>query len=154
MPERRALGLASRGLRLAAAMVDGVLSLFVSLPLVFYTGYLEKALAGTVDYVTGYAISLVGLAMFAAMHGYLLVKHGQTIGKRWVGTRIVNVSDGRVPTIRALLVRYATMKLVAYIPLVGGLFALVNILFIFRRDRRCLHDLAAGTKVVIMPFSR
>jgi uncharacterized RDD family membrane protein YckC len=154
VPERPAFGLASRGLRLTAAIVDGVLSLLVTLPLVFYTGYLEKALAGTVDYTTGYAISLFGLAMFAAIHGYLLVKHGQTMGKRWVGTRIVNVGDGRVPSIGALLARYATMKLVAFVPLVGGIFALINIMFIFRRDRRCLHDLVAGTKVVVMPFYR
>ena len=26
--------------------------------------------------------------------------------------------------------------------------ALVNVLFVFRRDRRCLHDVMAGTRVV------
>jgi uncharacterized RDD family membrane protein YckC len=144
-----AVGLASRGLRLTAAIVDGVLALLVSLPLVLYTGYVEKAMAGTVDYTTGYAIQLFGIVMFAAMHGYLLIKHGQTIGKRWVGTRIVNVADGRVPRLGALVARYATMQLMGLVPIVGGLLSTINVLFIFRRDRRCLHDLAAGTMVII-----
>jgi uncharacterized RDD family membrane protein YckC len=30
----------------------------------------------------------------------------------------------------------------------GGLLAVVDVLFVFRRDRRCLHDLVAGTRVV------
>jgi uncharacterized RDD family membrane protein YckC len=34
------------------------------------------------------------------------------------------------------------------IPLLGGLFSLVNVCFIFRDDRRCIHDLIADTIVV------
>ena len=30
----------------------------------------------------------------------------------------------------------------------GGLFSIVDICFIFRDDRRCIHDLIAGTQVV------
>jgi hypothetical protein len=71
-----------------------------------------------------------------------------------VGTRIVNVADGRVPKVSALVARYATMRLAALalsalVPSAGGLFSLINVLFIFRSDRRCVHDLVAGTKVVI-----
>ena len=38
--------------------------------------------------------------------------------------------------------------LIGAIPLVGTVFSLVNICFIFREDRRCIHDLMAGTHVV------
>jgi uncharacterized RDD family membrane protein YckC len=31
---------------------------------------------------------------------------------------------------------------------IGWIFALVDALFIFREDRRCLHDFIAGTRVV------
>ena len=83
------------------------------------------------------------------MNGYLLAKRGQTIGKVIVGTRIVDVADGRVPKlVRSLGVRYGTIWLVSLIPFVGGLLSLLDALVIFRRDRRCLHDLSAGTKVV------
>ncbi|MBD3392455.1 MAG: hypothetical protein GF418_10265 [Chitinivibrionales bacterium] len=34
------------------------------------------------------------------------------------------------------------------IPILGSLFALINVLFVFREDHRCIHDLIAGTKVV------
>jgi len=38
--------------------------------------------------------------------------------------------------------------LVSQVPQVGGLIGLVDILFIFGKERRCLHDLLAGTRVV------
>jgi len=34
------------------------------------------------------------------------------------------------------------------VPMIGNVFTIVNYCFIFRADRRCLHDLIAGTKVV------
>jgi uncharacterized RDD family membrane protein YckC len=37
---------------------------------------------------------------------------------------------------------------VALIPVIGGFLPLVDVLFIFRHDRRCIHDLLAGTNVV------
>ena len=40
------------------------------------------------------------------------------------------------------------MQVVSMIPLVGVLLVWVDILMIFRRDRRCAHDLVAGTRVV------
>ena len=49
---------------------------------------------------------------------------------------------------RIVLLRMVPMSIVAYIPFVGGLLNLVDILFIFGRDRRCIHDLIADTIVV------
>jgi hypothetical protein len=34
------------------------------------------------------------------------------------------------------------------VPILGAIFWITDSLFIFRADRRCLHDLMAGTKVV------
>jgi hypothetical protein len=38
--------------------------------------------------------------------------------------------------------------LLPLVPFLGGLVALVDVLFIFGPSKRCLHDLVAGTKVV------
>jgi uncharacterized RDD family membrane protein YckC len=50
-----------------------------------------------------------------------------------------------VPT---LLIRYGVYFAGNFIPVIGPLFGLVNVLFIFGEERRCLHDLAANTIVV------
>ena len=44
--------------------------------------------------------------------------------------------------------RYFPLAVIAQIPFAGGIFSLIDCLFIFREDRRCIHDLIAGTKVV------
>ena len=38
--------------------------------------------------------------------------------------------------------------IITAVPFVGPLVGLIGILFIFRDDRRCLHDHLAGTRVV------
>jgi uncharacterized RDD family membrane protein YckC len=40
------------------------------------------------------------------------------------------------------------MQGVGVLPFVGPLLSIVNVLLIFRDDRRCGHDLIAGTRVV------
>ena len=141
--------LASRSQRFVGAFLDTIIESIVTLPFALYTNYWQDVIAGTVGYATAYGLSAVGFAVFVAMNGYLLAKRGQTIGKVIVGTRIVDVADGRVPKlVRSLGVRYGTIWLVSLIPFVGGLLSLLDALVIFRRDRRCLHDLIAGTKVV------
>lgn len=56
----------------------------------------------------------------------------------------------QVPKLVTLLgLRYGVVGLVSLIPGVGGLFSIVDILLIFRADRRCAHDHIAGTKVVV-----
>jgi uncharacterized RDD family membrane protein YckC len=94
------------------------------------------------------AAGVLGFVGFLLIHGYLLKKHGQTVGKYLWGIRIADL-NGNVPDIaKMLLLRYLPISLAALIPLTGGLLPLVDVLFIFRGDRRCIHDLLAGTKVV------
>ncbi len=45
--------------------------------------------------------------------------------------------------------RYLPTQVIVAIPVVGALYALVDALFIFGAEQRCLHDLIAGTKVVL-----
>jgi uncharacterized RDD family membrane protein YckC len=45
--------------------------------------------------------------------------------------------------------RWLVPYLMTLIPFAGLVLALLDVLFIFRDDQRCLHDLLADTKVVV-----
>jgi uncharacterized RDD family membrane protein YckC len=142
--------LASRKLRLLGVLVDGVANAVVLGPLLFFSGLLQAMMTGDVSPRVVGLVSLGGVAVFLALNGYLLATAGQTIGKRLVGTRIVNVSDDRIPKFLTLVGgRYGVTWLVSVIPVVGNLYGIADALFVFRGDRRCLHDLIAGTKVIM-----
>ncbi len=142
--------LAPLKLRLIGAIVDGIVSIALTVPMALYTGYFRAVFTGDLSFWLIFVITGSSFALFAAANGYLLATSAQTIGKRVVGTRIVNVADDGKPTLKKLLgVRYGAMWLVSVIPIAGDLFGLVDTLFIFRGDRRCVHDHLAGTKVVI-----
>ena len=94
-------------------------------------------------------LGLMGMVMFFVLHGYLLFTRGQTIGKRVVGIRIARYADGGLPPFWPLIAkRYAPIWVVGQIPVIGPYLTLIDALFIFRSDKRCLHDLLAGTLVV------
>ncbi len=57
-------------------------------------------------------------------------------------------SNGAATAVKLLGLRYVLVLLVRAIPIIGDLLGLADALFIFRSDRRCAHDLIAGTKVV------
>jgi uncharacterized RDD family membrane protein YckC len=82
------------------------------------------------------------------LHGYYLKVGGQTIGKKIVGIRIADLNNNIPGFAKVLGLRYLPIQAAALIPIVGFLYPLVDVLFIFFPDRRCLHDLIAGTKVV------
>ena len=89
------------------------------------------------------------LIIFMVINSYLLVTKGQTLGKWMLGIRIVDAaSNGAATALNLLGLRYVLVMLVQAIPMIGQLLGLIDALFIFRGDRRCVHDLIAGTKVV------
>jgi len=90
----------------------------------------------------------VSFILFVLIQGYPLLRTGQTWGKKLVGIRIVDL-DGDVPALAPLLVkRYLVGTLLGQVPVLGALYGLTDALFVFRQDRRCIHDLIAGTQVV------
>lgn len=91
---------------------------------------------------------LVGFVVFCALNAYLLATQGQTIGKRLLGLRIVRPDGERASLVRLLGARYGVGYLLNLIPLVGGLYGLIDALLIFRSSCRCLHDNIADTIVV------
>ncbi len=146
--------LASRLARLGASLLDSVIVLLplmlIALPA--YQGYVARAQgAPAPDPALGsIAMGIMGLAFiaFGIVQLVLLYRHGQTVGKKIVGIRIVRPDGGRASFPRLLFLRYLVPGLIGAIPLLGPLFSLVNVLFIFGEERRCLHDRIADTIVV------
>jgi uncharacterized RDD family membrane protein YckC len=146
--------LASRGTRLGDAIIDGVLSLIVTLPFMIATGYFAKVAVGETPIGQMILLQILAFGVYLAMHGYLLSKYGQSIGKKLVGIKIVDYeTDALLPLSRIASKRLAPVWVATLVPIIGNILVLVDSLCIFRNDRRCIHDLIAGTKVVYAPKS-
>jgi uncharacterized RDD family membrane protein YckC len=119
-----------------------------------FLGALADAVILGVPYVIGSLemipdpVRLLGVVASLGLLVYQIVivtKHGQTIGKKLVGTRIVrkDTLDNGGFVINVLW-RGLLNGLLSIIPL----YFLADCLFIYRDDRRCIHDILAGTIVV------
>ncbi|MDA3800401.1 MAG: RDD family protein [Kiritimatiellae bacterium] len=141
--------LASRWMRLGGALFDSLIIIAVMIPILIFIGYGKdfQNLTPMTMKQTTYAI-VAGWIIFLLLNGYLLATYGQTIGKRIVRTRIANLYGEVPPLSRIIFLRYLPFGLLGQIPLYGSIIQLVNVLFIFRKDRRCLHDHLARTMVV------
>lgn len=128
------LALATRAQRLKAAIIDVALFLVPNLMMQRPGGNLF--------------FGLLGFALFVALVVYqvrLLLRSGQTIGKRALGIRIVCVrTEDRPGFVRIVLLRSFVNSLLFRIPL----YWIADCLLIFRPDQRCIHDWLARTKVV------
>lgn len=141
--------LASPWKRLGAALIDVVVAMVGLMPIMSLTGVLSQSFNGQ-PMTLGQQIALFvgGWVVFLSLNGYLLYHKGQTIGKAVTKMRIVD-QHGNVPSFGTLIgLRYFVPGLVAQIPLVGGLLSIVDVLFIFGQEHRCLHDQLAGTWVI------
>ncbi len=145
--------LAGRGERLGASLIDGVISLATFLPLAALTGYFGKVMdaarggeAMPILAMAGYVA--LAFVMFVVVQCYPLAKTGQTWGKKLLSIRIVDLHGEQPPLWRLIVLRYLPTQLMSLVPIVGNFYVLVDAVFIFRQDKRCLHDLIAGTQVV------
>ena len=142
--------LATRIDRFFAALVDGfilILILIVPQFLIFGLDGLARMQSEN-EFTYALATGAVSQIVFLLLNGRLLFKYGQTIGKRYLEIKIVDLNNN-LPTAGSVYGRrYLLMGLFYLIPGLGGIFGLVDPLFIFREDRRCIHDLIAGTKVI------
>lgn len=141
--------LAGRGQRLAAAMIDGVISLVFVVPLMFLIGTFDYTAQGQEPpfQLTLYA-TIFAFVVFAAVHFVLLKKYGQTVGKWLLKIRIADMNGGKPDVATILFKRYLPVSAVGLIPVAGQFLPLVDVAFIFRKDRRCVHDHIAGTQVL------
>jgi len=122
--------LAGRGTRLLAAIVDSACAIVIYLASIMFNSP---------------AILFLGLAGYAVYQIYLLSTLGQTIGKKTMNIRIVKFDTGENGGFATNVgMRGIVNGILGFIPF----YSLVDVLFIFRDDHRCIHDLIAGTKVV------
>ena len=149
---RRARGvdfrlLASRWSRLGAALLDSV----IAIALAFLGAFVGIAARGGEfepdrDPVIMLYVYVPPVLFFIYPQAYFLARDGQTVGKKAAGIRIVDRRDGSNPGFaRTVLMR---SFLPAIINAFCSLFSLIDALFIFREDKRCLHDLMAETIVL------
>ncbi len=125
-------------LRLWAKIIDRFI---VPLPLIliWIIGDMAGALTNSVVII----IFICGVIVFG-LQTYLLATSGQTLGKKVSGIQIVPLKPGRDPFVTNVLIRSWFNFILCLIP---G-YSIIDSCFIFGSDRRCLHDLFAGTKVV------
>ena len=141
--------LAGLGARLGGAIIDFIVSMVVILPVVFMVGFWDAMTTGGDSTMILVWSFLIGFGGYILVHGYFLATRGQTIGKIAMQTRIVSIEDNKIlPFGKVVGLRYLPVSVISQIPLIGAVFGLINVLFIFREDRRCIHDLIAGTKVI------
>jgi uncharacterized RDD family membrane protein YckC len=93
-------------------------------------------------------LAISPFVIFFLLHGFLLQQFGQTLGKRIVGIAIVTLDNQRPAFVQLLVQRYLSQWVVGMVPVIGVFLRLVDILAIFRPDRRCIHDHLAKTKVI------
>jgi uncharacterized RDD family membrane protein YckC len=109
--------------------------------------------SGVLDLTTTLVWFIVGEVIFLAVQGWLLFNRQQTIGKWLLGMKIVGMEQNAVPVGKLYGLRYLLFHVLAQVPGVN-LIMLIDPLMIFRGDRRCLHDLLAGTQVIQAPANR
>ncbi len=140
--------LASLGQRLAGAFIDGFLQLATAVPILSQT--VLAGITSPAEITTAIIIqaNLIHLTVYLGLHGYLLHKNGQTVGKLLAGSKIRFV-DGRKPSLLHILVmRTFVPGLLGMVPRVGLWLVTAGTALILRPDRRALHDHIAGTVVV------
>lgn len=144
--------LPSRWLRLGAAIIDGMILLAVSIPLTLAVtvGLLQFDLDAPTS-VIKLAFKVLDVAvtlfLYTVIHGVPLRKNGQTWGKKICGIKIVSTNGAPVELSRLIGIRYFPLLVLAEIPVLNWI-CVIDILFIFTADKRCLHDLWADTIVV------
>ncbi len=111
----------------------------------------QQALGHAFLHFLGAAL-LLSLLYCLVTFGYDWIQHaiwGQTIGKRALGTIVVTADGHSKIGSGPACGRAAVFALIPLIPLLGGMFALVNELWLtWDRRTQCLHDKAAHTVVV------
>jgi len=135
---------AGRGMRLAGAILDRLIYLVGIAPGVIIMVTVPE---GNPDTVMAAAMLLMfgGMGIVAIINWVMITHSGQSIAKRLLGMRIVKVDDGALPGfVRGVILRSWVPVLINQF---CSLFGLLDALWIFGQERRCIHDYIAMTTV-------
>jgi len=103
---------------------------------------------GTLSF-TGIALMVSAMLVLLLVQLYLAATRSQSIGKFLVKTQMLD-SETRQPAgfFKTVIMRIFICGLIRLIPIFGWVYLVVDFCFLFRSDRRCVHDMIAGTVVV------
>jgi len=151
-PADQNLELASRWARLGASILDGLIMMVIALPVILLIMFfnVNSEEFASEEWLTQIDVTtnslqfkvisvLIGFVAYLAINGYFLIKSGQTLGKKIIQIQVVDyhtnllLSPGRI-----IGLRYVLTQVFSNIPIVGGFFAIINILFIFGNEKRCV----------------
>lgn len=93
---------------------------------------------------------LIGISLIFDLLIPLLSKEGQTIGKHLLGLAVLN-KDGYKCKKTKFVLRYAIyigVEIILGFITMGGVIMISYTMFMFVKNRRCLHDLLVGTIVI------
>ena len=141
--------LAGRGRRLVATMIDMVLVPALTALLIMITGVMEHAEAYR-NSMWVLNVFLLAVLSYLILNGYWLFTRGQTVGKRLMKVAIVASTTGERAAFWKLVCLHAPFFPLLFVSIIPtlALLPIVDQAFVFRKNRRCVHDLAAGTSVV------
>lgn len=163
--------LAHQGMRLLSRFIDWIFEMILSLPgmIMLWPQLTELGRSVMQGHEPDFSQLDTGKLMSAALvfsagwlaalvtQVLLLSLRGQSLGKLITGLRIERIDGTRAGFVNAWLLREAVITVgsmaLSLLPFIGPIFLrpvyyLVDWCMIFRADRRCLHDLIAGTRVV------
>jgi uncharacterized RDD family membrane protein YckC len=141
--------LAGRWVRFGASIVDGIVIVLVMVPVMYLMGIFSYFTSNTEPPMTlMLMVAVIAFVVFVAINYVPLSKNGQTVGKKVANIRITDLQGNKADVGTIILKRYLPVQIAGQVPIIGGLVSLIDVLFIFRKDRRCLHDLIAGTQVM------
>jgi uncharacterized RDD family membrane protein YckC len=138
---------AGRGIRLGAALLDGL----IAVGLVYVPLIMGGLFSGWGTGVPPHISPIAGLLAFAGAVVWIwftilyVARNGQTIAKKWLGIKVVRSDGSKASLGRIFWLRNVVNGLLGIIPLYG----LIDALVIFSDSRQCIHDKIADTIVVV-----
>lgn len=150
MVSAEGLEIPSAGRRATAAGID-IITMLVLYTVVVYPIVFGIGLTGAPAIIT-----LIGTPLFLIV-AYLIIptyRGGQTLGKRYTHTMVVDRQTGLLPTLEQVMRRYAIPGVaVILLQQTGGLIALMfGVSFLMNRDQVSLADRMGKTAVVIARY--
>ena len=147
---------ASRGLRMLAFMIDTAIVWIISTFVIkfgygaFFSLDLRKLFMGDQEYLKALFLIIIisSCLIYFLVNVYFLYKYGQTVGKKIIGIKITDLK-GKVPSLtKSYLLRFLLPSLICSMPVIGVFLWFVDVLFIFSKNKRCIHDYIAETRVM------
>jgi uncharacterized RDD family membrane protein YckC len=138
---------AGRGVRLGAALLDGVVLLVLVYLPVILGGAFADGEPGAPPEISPVAwlLAFAGFVVWAVFTVRYVTRNGQSIAKKWLGIKVVRTDGSKASLGRIFWLRNVVNGLLGLIPFYG----IVDALFIFGDERRCIHDKIADTLVVV-----